>query len=476
MRLKNRISKRVISILLTLTLFVSGIVTFSTEARAAGWLEYANQTITLGTAVSGSIKEGDYQSKLEVSSPYSSYWHMYKVTIPQNGQLNIYMESETEDYFTRRFHGVGYYFTYFTIFSALDPDNYIWNTCSFDIEHEYSSARGRYYSSAEISLDKGEYYFALRSDSTIDEAYYLTLSYKEPTINVNSISLNPFMITMGIGVQQTITATVLPNNATDRTLTWQSANPSIATVDNNGMVTAVSAGTTLITASSSDGEITASCIVTVTCPHDYQTSFALATRNDNGYFIEQCKKCGNIKQNRIIYAISNIALSKKSFSYNGKVQMPSVIVQDSQGKYLTYNTDYTLAFTGDMRNVGKHLVQIKFKGNYKGSASRTFTILPKSTTITKIKTKKKGFSVNWQKQSSQITGYELAYSTSSRFPKSKTNTVAIGRNKTKKTVARLRKGKRYYVRIRTYKNIMANGQTTKLYSNWSKVKSVTTRR
>lgn len=468
MQLKNQMSKRLISTLLASALFMLSITAFPAKAYAAGWLNYS-QDISLGNTVTGTMKQGDYYGPLE-NAGSSYYWHTYKFSMPQSGFLNIYFESAERKYNNINRNG-------FAIFSDANPDELLWrsNQTENKITLSYSAARAIYYGSAQITLDKGNYYFAVRTSSTFNILYYLTLSYKEPTINVTSISLNPFKITLGTGTQQTITATVLPNNATDKTITWQSANPSIATVE-QGVVTGVSAGTTTITASSLDGEITASCIVTVTCPHDYQTSFAQASQTDNGYFTERCKKCGNIRQNRIIYAIDNTILSRKSVTYNGKVHMPSVIVQDSQGKYLTYNTDYTLSFTGDMRNVGKHSVHIKFKDNYKGSATRTFTILPKSTTITKLKPKKKGFSVNWKKQSTQTTGYELAYSTSSSFSKSKTNIVTLGRNKNKKTIAKLRKNKRYYVRIRTYKNITANGQTAKLCSKWSKAKMIVTRR
>lgn len=472
MQLKNQISKRILVSLLTLALFVSGIVISPTKAIAAGWLEYANQTITLGSSTSASMKDGDYYG-LPESGSYEYYWHIYKFTMPEKGLLNIYLESLSEAYLRYRSLYDG-----FAIFLASDPDNVVWLSGygQNHISKNYSASRAMYYGSAEIALELGEYYFAVRQRYTNNTPYYLTLSYKEPTINVSSISLNPSKITMGTGTQQTIEATVLPNNATDKALTWKSANPSIATVDNNGTVTAVTAGTTSIIASSSDGEITATCAVTVTCPHEYQTNFSPATKNNNGYFTEKCNKCGNIRQDRTIYAVSNIALSKKTAIYNGKVQMPSVIVQDTRGKTLTYNTDYTLSFTGNMRDVGKHIVNIAFKGDYKGTASKTFTIRPQSTIITKIKPKRKGFIINWKKQAAQISGYELAYSTNSSFRGSETNLVTVSKNKAKKTVGRLKKGNRYYVRIRTYKNITVNGQTTTLYSVWSKVKSVTTRR
>ena len=99
MKIKRKIGKRLASIILTLALLVSGITFFPSEAYAAGWLEYANQTITLGTAVSASIKDGDYYGLTEVGNT-EHYWHIYKFTMPKNGLLNIYIESLSENYLT----------------------------------------------------------------------------------------------------------------------------------------------------------------------------------------------------------------------------------------------------------------------------------------------------------------------------------------------------------------------------------------
>lgn len=330
--------------------------------------------------------------------------------------------------------------------------------------------------STEIALEQGEYYFAVRQKDTNDIPYYLTLSYKEPIINVTSISLNPSKMTLASGTQKTISATVLPNNATDKTVTWRSNNPSIATIDDIGTVTAVSVGNTSVVAASSDGEITATCAVTVTCPHEYQTTFAPATKNSNGYITEKCSKCGDIQKDQTIYAIGNVTLSKKTATYNGRVQTPSITVRDIQGRNLTYNTDYTLSYTGNMRDVGKHSISVKFKGNYKGTINQTFTIQPQPTTITKAGAKKKGFTVSWKKQIVQNTGYELAYSIDRKFNKKNTKIISINKNKThKKIVSKLERGKKYYIRIRTYKNIAVNGSNTRLYSDWSKTKTVTTK-
>lgn len=68
------------------------------------------------------------------------------------------------------------------------------------------------------------------------------------------------------GEQQTIKATISPANATNITVNWKSSNPSVATVDQNGKVTAVSNGTANITVTTQDGNKTGTCKVTVNIP------------------------------------------------------------------------------------------------------------------------------------------------------------------------------------------------------------------
>lgn len=69
------------------------------------------------------------------------------------------------------------------------------------------------------------------------------------------------------------------------------------------------------------------------------------------------------------------------------------------------------------------------------------------------------------------TGYELQYSTDKKFAKKKTTTVDIKNNKTTSyKISKLTKGKKYYVRVRTYKAVKVNGKTKKLYGKWSAVK------
>lgn len=81
-------------------------------------------------------------------------------------------------------------------------------------------------------------------------------------VKVSAIELSESEKKLNVGKSFTITATVKPDNAWNRTVTWSSSDPSIATVDENGTVTAIAEGEAIITAESADG-VTAECKVTV---------------------------------------------------------------------------------------------------------------------------------------------------------------------------------------------------------------------
>ncbi len=82
-------------------------------------------------------------------------------------------------------------------------------------------------------------------------------------IPVTGVSLDKSSITLNEGDTDTLTATVKPDTATNRTVTWSSDKPEIASVDNDGMVTAESPGQATITVTTNDGKKTANCLVTV---------------------------------------------------------------------------------------------------------------------------------------------------------------------------------------------------------------------
>ena len=89
----------------------------------------------------------------------------------------------------------------------------------------------------------------------------------EVTVNpvlVSGITLNETSAEMTVGEKLSLTATVAPDNATDKSVTWSSTNEAVAVVDESGQVTAVGSGTCQVKATANDGSgKTASCLVTV---------------------------------------------------------------------------------------------------------------------------------------------------------------------------------------------------------------------
>lgn len=207
--------------------------------------------------------------------------------------------------------------------------------------------------------------------------------------------------------------------------------------------------------------------------HSTTTKTQKATASKDGKITTTCTRCGTTTKTVKIAKVSKIKLSKTKYTYNGKKQTPSVTVKDSKGKELKVNTDYKVKLPSGRKNVGTYEVKITFKGSkYSGSKTLSYTINPKSTKLSKVSAKKKGFEAKWKKQSTQTKGYQIQYSTDSKF-KSGNKTVTVNKNSTtKKTISKLKAKKKYYVRIRTYKTVGKQ----KYYSDWSKSVKVTTKK
>ena len=94
----------------------------------------------------------------------------------------------------------------------------------------------------------------------------VNLYYNDKVVSVTGVSLNESSITLDVGGSKTLTATVVPDNATNKKVRWTSDNETAATVSEDGVVTAVAGGTAVITATTHDGLFTATCTVTVNAP------------------------------------------------------------------------------------------------------------------------------------------------------------------------------------------------------------------
>ncbi|MGN0658630.1 MAG: fibronectin type III domain-containing protein [Emergencia sp.] len=197
-----------------------------------------------------------------------------------------------------------------------------------------------------------------------------------------------------------------------------------------------------------------------------------ATDATEGSRHRECTVCHYVMETEVIPAgktsieSMEVRLSATTFTYNGNYRRPTVTVENPD-KTLTKDTDYTVAFKNN-KYVGKATVTITGIGDYTGQIVKNFKINPTRVTVSKLTKPSSGkLKLTWKKHSTQTTGFQIQYSTSSTFKSAKTVTVS-SKTATTKTISSLKKGRKYYVRIRAYKTV--NG--VRYYSSWSAKKSL----
>ncbi len=212
-----------------------------------------------------------------------------------------------------------------------------------------------------------------------------------------------------------------------------------------------------------------------TADHKVDTIITRATTSEDGRIASYCTECNKIVSTKVIPRVSSIKLLVSSIAYNGKTKIPAVVIKDRTGKTLLKDIDYTVSYKGFKQSVGISVVTVKFIGNYVGTKTLNHTIKPVATSIGKLTAGSKKFAVKWAKKVTEVTGYQIQYSKNAKFTSVKT--VTIGKNSTTgTTISKLTAKTKYYVRIRTYKTVKVNGKAVKIYSDWSKAMTVTTKK
>ena len=160
--------------------------------------------------------------------------------------------------------------TYWVVVYAKDGDNLKWTSNGKTGEQTSTpySASGRVLS-AWCELYNNDV-FSLGGDPIKDVTFYFSKGLA--TVAVTGVTLNKTATTIEVGKDETLTATVSPDDATDKTVTWSSDNEEVATVDENGKVTAVKAGTATITATATNGTDDTADDKTATCAVSVQTA------------------------------------------------------------------------------------------------------------------------------------------------------------------------------------------------------------
>ena len=182
-----------------------------------------------------------------------------------------------------------------------------------------------------------------------------------------------------------------------------------------------------------------------------------------------------------------VSLSENSYTYDGTSKQPSIEVTDTAGNVIS-SRYYDVTWDADTISVGNHTIGLSFGWLYSGTVTCGYSIVEKAvetpqtvtqtatqtTTlskpkITKAQAKKKAILLKWKK-ASQVTGYQIQYSTNKKFSRPVTLTISKA-SKTSYTIKKLTAKKKYYVRIRIY---LKKGGAY-YYSSWSAKKAVKTK-
>lgn len=268
----------------------------------------------------------------------------------------------------------------------------------------------------------------------LDQSITLERRAEVKPVDVTGISLNETSLSMLTGQTYQLTATVTPENATDKTVSWSTSNASVVSVDSNGLLTAHGAGTAIITAKAQGGEdVSATCNITVEkLAQTLEVTFNKAV-NDAGEYVLILNEAVSPKLNwkdgkawpEVTYTVSNdtaefvdgklvpkkvgsgvlTVATRNDFgvgpmasvkycvsdipeglwitaieeqTYTGSAIKPEVQVYDGD-KLLEEKKDYTVSYSNNVNAAAADsakapTVTVKGKGNYTGKKTATFNI------------------------------------------------------------------------------------------------------
>ncbi len=316
-------------------------------------------------------------------------------------------------------------------------------------------------------------------------------------IPVSAVVIDQSTANVSVGNTVQLNATVYPENATNKEVVWESEDTSVATVSSTGLVTGVGEGTTSIIVRTVDGDYTSMCDVTVIVEKininyyanngtdnvitrevvkNETTTIESNSFTKTGYAFKEWNTKANgsgtsykvgasIKPTADVnlYAvytrvIDNIftvtGIANKTYTGNNLTQKFAVY---DGSTIVRYKTDFLVTYSNN-KNIGIAKVIISGIGNYSGSISKNFKILPKSPTLKKVTSPKKGYA---QMVYTSVAGgvyYQVAYK-----QKGASKWTQINTKLTTKTMKGFNSGKYYYFTVRSYKKV--NGVV--YYSPWS---------
>ena len=371
-----------------------------------------------------------------------------------------------------------------------------------------------YLKTEEAICPAGTYYVRV-------ESYYYYAPYIDYSVNLNQCpykyvtAINiPSIKTITEGQSFTMTPTITPSDAVDKSVKWSSSNPYVATVDENGKVTAKAVGTTNIVATATDrGTVVATCRLTVQervikyvtgigfasekrvkqgtafsvapviAPSDAENK-ALRWQSSNPSVVEVdsngnmiARSCGTARitvtaRDRDVISASCVVTVYNTVRYNlnggtNNGSNPSVFYGKATNLLNPTRRGYIFKGWYSDRWLQRRVTQITSKnvGNTTFYA-KWKKVSVRKTTITSFANKSGKKALVKYKAVSGASGYEIVYSTDKKVKKNRTTVKTKAKSRTLKG---LKKGKTYYVKVRAYKTD-STGQA--VYGKYSAIKKV----
>lgn len=142
-------------------------------------------------------------------------------------------------------------------------------------------------------------------------------------VPVTGVSLSPTSASVNVGSSTTLTATVAPSNATNKTVTWSSNNTSKATVNASGVVSGVAAGSATITATTQDGNKTATCTITINSSGGGSTAVPLGAGLDGINDYSSSRWFVDVMKHARVFGQADAAYTKYTGTFNTTTYYPN---------------------------------------------------------------------------------------------------------------------------------------------------------
>jgi uncharacterized repeat protein (TIGR02543 family) len=297
----------------------------------------------------------------------------------------------------------------------------------------------------------------------------LTAKWNSNYPPVSRVILNKTILTLDINTSAQLTVTIGPEDAR-QDVTWASADPSIAKVSEDGMVTAVSAGKTTITVTANDGGKEVSCAVTVKDPVN-EAKEAAKTK------IEEAVSQSNLdaykgEQQAQIKVLADVYKLKLEAATS--VERANQVIDEFTAaiKALPTAAEIEKAEQDQARKEQAEREQAEKEKSEQAAAEQAAKekanndeakkkISNTKISLKSVKAGKKKLTVKWTPKASVFAGYQISYRVKGKKWK---NVNVSGAKKSSKVIKKLKKGKKYQVKVRGYNKV---GGTT-VYGKYSK--------